>query len=44
MQSSGSDPSKQQDLGSLERVQLKIYNSDDHDFLWAKTRLDMKQL
>jgi hypothetical protein len=35
---------KQQDLVSLKRVQLKIYRSYDHEFLRAKTRLDMEQL
>jgi hypothetical protein len=35
---------KQQDIGSLKRIQLKIYRSYDHEFLGAKTRLDMEQL
>jgi hypothetical protein len=35
---------KQEDLCSLKRVQLKIYRSYDHDFLPAKTRLDMEKL
>jgi hypothetical protein len=35
---------KTHDLGSLKRVQLKIYRSYDHEFLRAKTRLDMEQL
>jgi hypothetical protein len=44
MQVQDSDPWKLQDLGSLKRVQLKIYNSDDLGFLRAKTGLDMEQL
>jgi hypothetical protein len=35
---------KQQDLGSLRRVQLKIQRSYDQEFLRARTRLDMEQL
>jgi phage antirepressor YoqD-like protein len=34
---------KQHDLGSLKRIQLEIYNSYDHEFLRAKTRLEMEQ-
>jgi hypothetical protein len=35
---------KQQDMGFLKRVQLKILRSYDQEFLRAKTRLDMEQI
>jgi hypothetical protein len=35
---------KQHDLGSIKRVQFKIYISYDHEFLQVKARLDMEQL
>jgi hypothetical protein len=40
----GADSEKQQDLGFLRQVQLKVERINDQEFLQAKTRLDVEQL